>query len=109
MIRYCRKEDNFQKTIKYTISLCASLRHCASALKKEPAQLPNLGLVQVEQWNGIRPLFFLRLSTLDFDYTYNYYIELQLLPTFDFNSQLRLIPTFCYALCIIALIGSVVI
>ena len=44
MIRYWRKEDNFQKTIKYTISLCASLRHCASALKKEPAQLPNLGL-----------------------------------------------------------------
>jgi hypothetical protein len=37
-------------------------------------------LVEVEQWNGLRPLFFLRL-----------------------------IPSFCYALCIIALIGSVVI
>ena len=60
-------------------------------------------------------------STFDFDYTYtytytynynynyNYYLQLQLLPTFDFNSQLRLIPFFCYALCIIALIGSVVI
>ena len=69
------------------------------------------GLVEVEspsrtaEWAS--PIVF--SSTFDFDYTYNYYLQPQLLPTFDFNSRLRLIPTFCYALCIIALIGSVVI
>ena len=85
------------KPLKYTISLCASLRHCASALKKEPTQLPNLGLVEVEEGNQ-KPetrnqKYNSSTSTLDFNssppsttpttITYNYNSPLQL--------QLRLI------------------
>ena len=40
MVWCCRKEDNFQKTIKHTISHRVPSRLC---VKKEPAQLSNLG------------------------------------------------------------------